>query len=106
MVIEAFLLDFLVPSWWEIKVTVAASAFVIFSYWFFSHKACANGDGDSAAASGVAADVKNNVTSSLSLKSLSFLCSISSLFVSPNKFAIEEGQCETFLAYSRANSDC
>ncbi|GLT91575.1 hypothetical protein SLE2022_094560 [Rubroshorea leprosula] len=27
----------LVPSWWEVKVTVAASVFVILSYWFFTY---------------------------------------------------------------------
>lgn len=30
--------EVLVPSWWEVKVTVAASLFVIFAYWFFSNK--------------------------------------------------------------------
>ncbi|KAJ4723717.1 Bag-associated gram protein 1 [Melia azedarach] len=28
----------LVPSWWEVQVTVAASLFVISCYWFFSYK--------------------------------------------------------------------
>ncbi|KAL5784178.1 hypothetical protein ACOSQ2_006570 [Xanthoceras sorbifolium] len=32
------LTDVLVPSWWEIQVTVAASVFVIFAYWFFSSR--------------------------------------------------------------------
>lgn len=31
-------LDILVPSWWEIKVTVAASVFVVFAYWFFTYR--------------------------------------------------------------------
>jgi hypothetical protein len=31
-------LDILVPSWWEIKVTVAASLFVIVAYWFFTYR--------------------------------------------------------------------
>ncbi|KAF3451047.1 hypothetical protein FNV43_RR07136 [Rhamnella rubrinervis] len=44
--IDALLLDFLVPSWWEIKVTVAASIFVIFSFWFFSYGGAAGGLGD------------------------------------------------------------
>ncbi|KAK0608024.1 hypothetical protein LWI29_024289 [Acer saccharum] len=30
--------DVLLPSWWEIQVTVAASLFVIFAYWFFSYR--------------------------------------------------------------------
>ncbi|XP_050212384.1 BAG-associated GRAM protein 1 isoform X2 [Mercurialis annua] len=29
-------LEFLVPSWWEVKVTVAAAVFVISSFWYFS----------------------------------------------------------------------
>ncbi|KAM7464885.1 hypothetical protein LguiB_012447 [Lonicera macranthoides] len=29
-------LDFLVPSWWEIQVTIATAAFVIAAYWFFT----------------------------------------------------------------------
>ncbi|XP_048233851.1 BAG-associated GRAM protein 1 isoform X2 [Ricinus communis] len=36
-------LDFLVPSWWEIKVTVAAAVFVMSSYWFFSWSGGAGG---------------------------------------------------------------
>lgn len=35
--IETVILDALVPSWWEIKVTVAASAFVIVAYWYFAY---------------------------------------------------------------------
>ncbi|KAM4105809.1 hypothetical protein ACB094_04G021000 [Castanea mollissima] len=31
-------MEFLVPSWWEIKVTVAASVFVIVAYWFFTYR--------------------------------------------------------------------
>ncbi|KAI9081927.1 hypothetical protein K1719_036189 [Acacia pycnantha] len=31
-------LDFLVPSLWEIKVTVATSMFVIIAYWFFTYR--------------------------------------------------------------------
>ena len=37
MMIETAM-EILVPSWWEVKVTVAASLFVIFAYWFFSFK--------------------------------------------------------------------
>ncbi|CAN1857784.1 BAG-associated GRAM protein 1 [Linum perenne] len=36
MVWEAALV-FLVPSWWEIKVTVAATVFLASAYWFFAH---------------------------------------------------------------------
>ncbi|KAE8714470.1 C2 and GRAM domain-containing protein [Hibiscus syriacus] len=36
MIETAVLVDYLVPSWWEIKVAVAASLFVIVSYWFFA----------------------------------------------------------------------
>ncbi|KAM6586131.1 hypothetical protein CsatB_013133 [Cannabis sativa] len=56
VMIETVLIDFFVPSWWEIKVTVAASLFVIFAYWFFSRRpGGANGDADS-----TASDLKNN----------------------------------------------
>ncbi|CAK9179363.1 unnamed protein product [Ilex paraguariensis] len=30
-------LEFLVPSWWEVQVTIAASLFVIAAYWFFTY---------------------------------------------------------------------
>ncbi|XP_040362305.1 BAG-associated GRAM protein 1 isoform X3 [Rosa chinensis] len=40
---ETMSLDFLVPSLWEIKVTVAASIYVIFAYWFFTYTG--GGDG-------------------------------------------------------------
>ncbi|CAH9117192.1 unnamed protein product [Cuscuta europaea] len=36
MVTEAHLLECLVPSWWEVQVTVVAAAFFIFTYWFFT----------------------------------------------------------------------
>lgn len=36
-------IDFLLPSWWEVEVSVAASVFVIAAYWFFTY------DGDAAA---------------------------------------------------------
>lgn len=38
MVMIPTAVEVLVPSWWEVKVTVAASLFVIFAYWFFSNK--------------------------------------------------------------------
>ncbi|XP_057781368.1 BAG-associated GRAM protein 1 [Salvia miltiorrhiza] len=35
MVVETAM-ELLVPSWWEVQVTVAAAAFVVVAYWFFS----------------------------------------------------------------------
>ncbi|OWM84750.1 hypothetical protein CDL15_Pgr027537 [Punica granatum] len=35
--IETAILDVLLPSWWEIKVTVAAAVFVIAAYWYFTY---------------------------------------------------------------------
>lgn len=29
-------IELLLPSWWEVQVTVAAAAFVVLAYWFFS----------------------------------------------------------------------
>ncbi|KAK4803417.1 hypothetical protein SAY86_003234 [Trapa natans] len=37
--IETAILDVLLPSWWEVKVTVAASVFVILAYWYFTYGA-------------------------------------------------------------------
>ncbi|CAK9324847.1 unnamed protein product [Citrullus colocynthis] len=34
----AMALDFLLPSWLEIKITLATSLFVIFAYWFFAYR--------------------------------------------------------------------
>nr|GLL32998.1 BAG-associated GRAM protein 1-like isoform X4 [Ipomoea trifida] len=42
MIPETALLECLVPSWWEVQVTVAAAAFVILAYWFFFFDADAN----------------------------------------------------------------
>ncbi|XWS13127.1 hypothetical protein CRYUN_Cryun36dG0011100 [Craigia yunnanensis] len=36
MIETAMVVEYLVPSWWEIIVAVAASVFVIVSYWFFT----------------------------------------------------------------------
>ncbi|KAH1095988.1 hypothetical protein J1N35_012909 [Gossypium stocksii] len=36
MIETAVVVDYLLPSWWEVKVAVAASVFVIVSYWFFA----------------------------------------------------------------------
>ncbi|KAL0547369.1 hypothetical protein IC582_017299 [Cucumis melo] len=33
----AMALDFLLPSWLEIKITLATSLFVVFAYWFFAY---------------------------------------------------------------------
>lgn len=44
MIVETAL-EVLVPSWWEVKVTVAATAFVIISYWFFAFGGDANAGG-------------------------------------------------------------
>ncbi|KAG5589622.1 hypothetical protein H5410_040136 [Solanum commersonii] len=44
MIVETAL-EVLVPSWWEVKVTVAATAFVIISYWFFAIGGDANAGG-------------------------------------------------------------
>ncbi|KAI4342822.1 hypothetical protein MLD38_027395 [Melastoma candidum] len=38
-VIESLIVQVLLPSWWEIKVSVAASLFVIAAYWFFTYGA-------------------------------------------------------------------
>lgn len=35
MVVEA-VMEFLMPSWWEVQVTVVAVAFVFVAYWFFT----------------------------------------------------------------------
>ncbi|KAL5576284.1 hypothetical protein UlMin_017983 [Ulmus minor] len=64
--IDVAFLDFLVPSWWEIEVTVAASVFVIFAYWFFAYRGGGDGDGDrlvldNSAASGIAIDDKAKI---------------------------------------------
>ncbi|KAM5583982.1 BAG-associated GRAM protein 1 [Rosa sericea] len=40
---ETMSLDFLLPSLWEIKVTVAASIYVIFAYWFFTYRGSRDG---------------------------------------------------------------
>ncbi|XP_022722043.1 BAG-associated GRAM protein 1-like isoform X8 [Durio zibethinus] len=40
--IKTAVVEYLVPSWWEVKVALAASVFVIVSYWFFTFK---GGDG-------------------------------------------------------------
>lgn len=36
-------LHFLLPTWWEVEITVAAAVFVIIAYWFFTY---GNGDID------------------------------------------------------------
>ncbi|XP_071938809.1 BAG-associated GRAM protein 1-like isoform X3 [Coffea arabica] len=34
--LETAVMEFLIPSWWEVQVTVAAAAFVVLAYWFLS----------------------------------------------------------------------
>ncbi|OMO96418.1 C2 calcium-dependent membrane targeting [Corchorus capsularis] len=46
MIETAVVLEYLVPSWWEIKVAVAASLFVIVSYCFFTFQGGGGGGGD------------------------------------------------------------
>ncbi|EXB88334.1 C2 and GRAM domain-containing protein [Morus notabilis] len=58
--IDTALLDFLVPSWWEIKVSLTASVFVILTYWFFALRLGGDADAGDSAASAVAGDAKNN----------------------------------------------
>lgn len=36
MTTETALLECLVPSWWEVQVTVVAAAFFVFAYWLFT----------------------------------------------------------------------
>ncbi|PSS32810.1 BAG-associated GRAM protein [Actinidia chinensis var. chinensis] len=43
--IDAGTFDFLVPSWWEVEVTVAAAAFAILVCWLFAHGGGSNGGG-------------------------------------------------------------
>lgn len=44
--LEEAILEFLIPSWWEVQVTVAAAAFVVLAYWFFSLGGGAGGGGE------------------------------------------------------------
>lgn len=37
--------DFLLPSWWEVEVSVAGAAFVIAAYWFFAYATGVGGSG-------------------------------------------------------------
>ncbi|KAG8369407.1 hypothetical protein BUALT_Bualt14G0007900 [Buddleja alternifolia] len=36
MIVVESAMEFLVPSWWEVQVTLAAAAFVVVAYWFFT----------------------------------------------------------------------
>lgn len=60
-------IEFLLPSWWEVQVTVAAACFVIAAYWFFTDGGF-TGAGDrsqfdnSSLASGDVVDDKEKVT--------------------------------------------
>ncbi|KAB5530046.1 hypothetical protein DKX38_020127 [Salix brachista] len=79
---ETEALDFLVPSWWEIEVTVAAAMFVILSFWFFSWSRGGGGDGaggDRAVVlenSGDGIDDNDKITSVLEVDCLNVLKSL------------------------------
>lgn len=88
--IETVSFEFLVPSWWEIKVTVSASLFVILSYWYFTYKVSRDGDGDrslldNSSGSTDAVAVKEKVTSNNSdfvfHFDLNFACLLDFLFL-------------------------
>lgn len=36
--ISTVILEALVPSWWEIKVAVATTVFVVLAYWYFNEE--------------------------------------------------------------------
>ncbi|XP_057488903.1 BAG-associated GRAM protein 1-like isoform X1 [Actinidia eriantha] len=62
---------FLVPSWWEVEVTVAAAAFVILVCWFFGQGGGSNGGGTDASGhdnSGDVVDDKEKVSAMFQLK--------------------------------------
>lgn len=44
--LETTLLEFLIPSWWEVEVTVAAAAFLVAAYWFFTFGGAGEGEVD------------------------------------------------------------
>lgn len=53
-------MEFLAPSWWEVQVTVAAAAFIVVAYLFFTLGGVGCGGGDDRAlvnGSGGAADM-------------------------------------------------
>ncbi|KAK3444221.1 hypothetical protein EUGRSUZ_L00003 [Eucalyptus grandis] len=55
MAMETAILEVLIPSWWEVQVTVATAVFVTLAYWFFTSEADGSPDlpvESSAAASG------------------------------------------------------
>ena len=56
MVVETAM-EFLLPSWWEVQVTVAAAAFVVVAYWFFSAGADGGDDRGFVEGSGGGADM-------------------------------------------------
>ncbi|XP_022972086.1 BAG-associated GRAM protein 1 [Cucurbita maxima] len=55
-------LDFLLPSWLEIKITLATSLFVIFAYWFFAYRSSLfDGDPSVLDNSGDSIDAKDKI---------------------------------------------
>ncbi|KAL3506846.1 hypothetical protein ACH5RR_032228 [Cinchona calisaya] len=44
--LETVVLAYLIPSWWEVQVTVAAAAFVVVAYWFFTLGGAGGVDGN------------------------------------------------------------
>lgn len=62
MIIET-VIDSLVPSWWEVQVSLAAAAFVVAAYWFFNYVGGENdlaGDRSGVDNSDVAGDVNDD----------------------------------------------
>ncbi|KAF8041537.1 hypothetical protein BT93_A0207 [Corymbia citriodora subsp. variegata] len=46
MMMETAILEILIPSWWEFKVTVATAVFVTLAYWFFTYGTDGSGGSD------------------------------------------------------------
>ncbi|XP_057488904.1 BAG-associated GRAM protein 1-like isoform X2 [Actinidia eriantha] len=59
---------FLVPSWWEVEVTVAAAAFVILVCWFFGQGGGSNGGGTDASGHDNSGDVVDDKEKMFQLK--------------------------------------
>lgn len=62
MIIET-VIDSLVPSWWEVQVSLAAAAFVVAAYWFFTYVGGENdlaGDRSGVDNSDVAGDINDD----------------------------------------------
>lgn len=65
MIETAVVVDYLVPSWWEVKVAVAASVFVIVSYCFFALQGKDGDGGDRSQVSENSAEGNNGEVNSL-----------------------------------------